>query len=72
MQDCGVHTFCYPTTGTEILGPRVRTIYSTAGVSLFFAGGYMLMPVVAFFVRDWRMLRLGLALPGILYVPLWW
>ncbi|XP_036975503.1 solute carrier family 22 member 5-like [Acanthopagrus latus] len=58
--------------GTEILGPRVRTIYSTAGVSLFFAGGYMLMPVVAFFVRDWRMLRLALALPGILYVPLWW
>ncbi|XP_038564895.1 solute carrier family 22 member 5-like [Micropterus salmoides] len=58
--------------GTEILGQRVRTIFSTAGVSLFFGGGYMLLPLLAFFIRDWRMLLLGLTLPGFLYVPLWW
>ncbi|XP_053188166.1 organic cation/carnitine transporter 2 [Scomber japonicus] len=58
--------------GTELLGPRVRIIYSTAGVSLFFALGYMLLPLLAFFIRDWRMLLLGLTLPGFLYVPLWW
>ncbi|XP_022617973.1 solute carrier family 22 member 5-like isoform X1 [Seriola dumerili] len=58
--------------GTEILGPRVRTIFSTAGVSLFFAVGYMLLPVLAFFIRDWRMLLLGLTLPGFLCLPLWW
>ncbi|XP_077963115.1 solute carrier family 22 member 4-like [Gasterosteus aculeatus] len=58
--------------GTEILGPRVRTVFSTAGVSLFFAAGYMLLPLFAYFLRDWRKLLLGLALPGFLYVPLWW
>ncbi|XP_033995989.1 solute carrier family 22 member 5-like [Trematomus bernacchii] len=58
--------------GTEILSPKVRTIYSTAGVSLFFAAGYMFLPLLAYFLRDWRMLLLGLTLPGFLYVPLWW
>ncbi|KAF3705600.1 Solute carrier family 22 member 5 [Channa argus] len=58
--------------GTEILGPRVRTIFSTAGVSLFFAVGYMFLPLFAFFIRDWRMLLLGLTLPGVLCMPLWW
>ncbi|XP_051256234.1 solute carrier family 22 member 4 [Dicentrarchus labrax] len=58
--------------GTEILGPRVRTIFSTAGVCLFFGVGYLLLPLFAFFIRDWRMLLLGLTLPGFLYVPLWW
>ncbi|XP_069573571.1 organic cation/carnitine transporter 2-like [Brachyistius frenatus] len=58
--------------GTEILGPRVRIIFSTAGVSLFFAAGYMFLPLCAFFIRDWRMLLLGLNLPGFLYVPFWW
>ncbi|XP_047463094.1 solute carrier family 22 member 5-like [Mugil cephalus] len=58
--------------GTEILGPRARTAFSTAGVSLFFAAGYMLLPLFAFFIRDWRMLLLGLALPGFTFVPLWW
>ncbi|XP_026183664.1 solute carrier family 22 member 4 isoform X2 [Mastacembelus armatus] len=58
--------------GTEILGPRVRTIFSTVGVTMFFTVGYMLLPLFAFFIRDWRMLLLGLALPGFLFVPLWW
>ncbi|XP_028277002.1 solute carrier family 22 member 5-like isoform X2 [Parambassis ranga] len=58
--------------GTEMLGPRVRTIFSTAGVCLFFAVGYMLLPVFAFFIRDWRMLLLGLSIPGFLFVPFWW
>ncbi|XP_026226009.1 solute carrier family 22 member 5 [Anabas testudineus] len=58
--------------GTEILGPRVRTIFSTAGVTLFFGVGYMLLPLFAFFIRDWRMLLLGLTLPCVLCMPLWW
>uniref|UniRef100_A0A3Q3EXH2 Solute carrier family 22 member 4-like n=1 Tax=Labrus bergylta TaxID=56723 RepID=A0A3Q3EXH2_9LABR len=45
-------------------------LYSS--VSLFFAVGYMLLPLFAFFIRDWRMLSLGLALPGFFCVPLWW
>ncbi|XP_047199554.1 solute carrier family 22 member 5-like [Hippoglossus stenolepis] len=58
--------------GTEILGPRVRTIFSTMGVSLFFGFGYMLLPLVGFFIRDWRMLILVLNLPGLLCLPFWW
>ncbi|KAL3970756.1 kinesin family member 26 [Sarotherodon galilaeus] len=58
--------------GAEILSPYVRTVYTTAGVNLFFAGGYMLLPFFGFFIRDWRMLLLGLSLPGFFFVPLWW
>ncbi|XP_060911086.1 solute carrier family 22 member 4-like [Labrus mixtus] len=58
--------------GAEILGQHVRPVFSTAGVSIFFAVGYMLLPLFAFFIRDWRMLILGLALPGFFCVPLWW
>ncbi|KAM4620992.1 organic cation/carnitine transporter 2 [Polymixia lowei] len=58
--------------GTEIFNPTVRTAYSTAGVCLFFGLGYMLLPLAAYFIRDWRMLLLALTLPGFLYVPFWW
>uniref|UniRef100_A0A3Q2PE39 Solute carrier family 22 member 21 n=1 Tax=Fundulus heteroclitus TaxID=8078 RepID=A0A3Q2PE39_FUNHE len=58
--------------GTEILGSWVRTLFSTAGVSLFFAVGYMLLPLLAFFMRDWRQLQVGFMLAGCLSLPLFW
>uniref|UniRef100_A0A8C5LCP6 Solute carrier family 22 (organic cation transporter), member 4 n=2 Tax=Jaculus jaculus TaxID=51337 RepID=A0A8C5LCP6_JACJA len=58
--------------GTEILGKSVRIIFSTLGVCTFFAIGYMVLPLFAYFIRDWRMLLLALTLPGLLCVPLWW
>lgn len=58
--------------GAEILSPRVRTVFSTGGVCTFFGVGYMLLPLAAYFIRDWRMLLLCLSLPGFLYVPFWW
>uniref|UniRef100_A0A3B4AKM6 Major facilitator superfamily (MFS) profile domain-containing protein n=1 Tax=Periophthalmus magnuspinnatus TaxID=409849 RepID=A0A3B4AKM6_9GOBI len=58
--------------GMEVLSPRVRTAFSTAGVCLFFAAGYMLLPLFAFFLRDWKNLLLGLTLPSLALVPLWW
>ncbi|XP_074147076.1 solute carrier family 22 member 4 [Sminthopsis crassicaudata] len=58
--------------GTEILGKSVRIIFSTLGVCIFFAIGYMLLPLFAYFIRDWRMLLLALTVPGVLCVPLWW
>nr|XP_048293633.1 solute carrier family 22 member 4 isoform X4 [Myodes glareolus]XP_048293634.1 solute carrier family 22 member 4 isoform X4 [Myodes glareolus]XP_048293635.1 solute carrier family 22 member 4 isoform X4 [Myodes glareolus]XP_048293636.1 solute carrier family 22 member 4 isoform X4 [Myodes glareolus] len=58
--------------GTEILSKSVRIIFSTLGVCTFFAIGYMVLPLFAYFIRDWRMLLLALTLPGVLCVPLWW
>ncbi|XP_030649717.1 solute carrier family 22 member 5 [Chanos chanos] len=58
--------------GMEILGPRVRIVFSTVGVCIFFSIGYMSLPIVAYFIRDWRMLQLALTMPCFLYVPLWW
>ncbi|KAM4547365.1 organic cation/carnitine transporter 2-like [Fundulus diaphanus] len=58
--------------GTEILGSWVRTLFSTAGVSLFFAVGYMLLPLLAFFMRDWRQLQVGFMLTGCVSLPLFW
>ncbi|KAF7666714.1 hypothetical protein LDENG_00094780 [Lucifuga dentata] len=58
--------------GTEIFSPSIRKIFSTMGVCLFFNLGYMLLPLIAFFIRDWRMLLLGLSIPSFFYAPLWW
>uniref|UniRef100_A0A8D0ND26 Solute carrier family 22 member 5 n=2 Tax=Sus scrofa TaxID=9823 RepID=A0A8D0ND26_PIG len=58
--------------GTEILGKSVRIIFSTLGVCIFYAFGYMLLPLFAYFIRDWRMLLLALTVPGLLCVVLWW
>ncbi|XP_038269163.1 solute carrier family 22 member 5-like [Dermochelys coriacea] len=58
--------------GTEILGKTVRVIFCTLGVCIFYAIGYMLLPLFAYFIRDWRTLLLALTLPGLLCIPLWW
>ncbi|XP_009098660.3 solute carrier family 22 member 4-like isoform X1 [Serinus canaria] len=58
--------------GTEILGKTVRILFSTLGVCIFFAIGYMLLPLFAYFIRDWRMLLLALTVPGLFCIPLWW
>ncbi|XP_028838382.1 solute carrier family 22 member 5-like [Denticeps clupeoides] len=58
--------------GTEILSPSVRVLFSTVGVNIFFSLGYMVLPLMAYFIRSWRMLLLALTLPGFFYIPLWW
>ncbi|XP_058396200.1 organic cation/carnitine transporter 2 isoform X2 [Diceros bicornis minor] len=58
--------------GTEILGKSVRIIFSTLGVCIFYAFGYMVLPLFAYFIRDWRMLLLALTVPGVLCAILWW
>ncbi|MEQ2269808.1 hypothetical protein XENORESO_010204 [Xenotaenia resolanae] len=58
--------------GAEILGPQVRTLFSTAGICLFFAVGYMLLPLLAFFMRDWRLLQVSFMVAGCICLPLFW
>ncbi|XP_077403549.1 organic cation/carnitine transporter 2-like isoform X2 [Vanacampus margaritifer] len=62
---------CY-VLGTEILTGNARVAYSSTGVCLGFAFGYMTLPLLAFFLRSWKMLLLALALPGFFFLPLWW
>ncbi|XP_072904187.1 organic cation/carnitine transporter 2-like isoform X1 [Hemitrygon akajei] len=58
--------------GIEILGKSERAAFSTLGICIFYAIGYILLPVLAYLIKDWRMLLLTLTLPQILYIPLWW
>ncbi|XP_077360888.1 solute carrier family 22 member 4-like [Festucalex cinctus] len=62
---------CY-VLGTEILTGNARVVYSSTGVCLGFAFGYMILPLFAYFLRSWKMLLLALALPGFFLLSLWW
>ncbi|KAJ8383080.1 hypothetical protein SKAU_G00038580 [Synaphobranchus kaupii] len=58
--------------GNELLRESSRFTFSTLGVGLFYSLGYAVLPLCAYFIRSWRILLLVLALPGFLYLPLWW
>ncbi|XP_078253214.1 organic cation/carnitine transporter 2-like isoform X2 [Rhinoraja longicauda] len=58
--------------GIEILSKSERIAFSTLGICMFYAFGYILLPILAYYIRDWRMLLLTLTLPEFLFIPLWW
>uniref|UniRef100_A0A672YEL9 Major facilitator superfamily (MFS) profile domain-containing protein n=1 Tax=Sphaeramia orbicularis TaxID=375764 RepID=A0A672YEL9_9TELE len=58
--------------GAEILTSNVRVLYSSLGTNFAFAFGYMMLALFAYFLRDWKSLLLGLSLPTLVYIPLWW
>ncbi|CAL9686056.1 unnamed protein product [Knipowitschia caucasica] len=58
--------------GAEVLSGKVRVLFITLGVGVGFASGYTLLPLVAFFLRDWRSLQTAVALPSLLFLPFWW
>ncbi|RVE64120.1 hypothetical protein OJAV_G00143120 [Oryzias javanicus] len=58
--------------GAETLTGNVRVLYSSMGTCCGFAVGYMLLPLCAYFLRDWRSLLLALSVPCVAYIPLWW
>ncbi|KAF7651321.1 hypothetical protein LDENG_00112510, partial [Lucifuga dentata] len=58
--------------GTEILRGNVRVLYTSMGVVLFFATGYMILPLFAYFLRDWKSLLLAISLVYLAFMPLYW
>ncbi|XP_069753866.1 organic cation/carnitine transporter 2-like [Narcine bancroftii] len=58
--------------GNELPGKSVRIVFLTLGAGISYAIGYMLLPLLAFFIRSWRTLLLTLSASGLLYIPLWW
>ncbi|XP_060693282.1 organic cation/carnitine transporter 2-like isoform X1 [Hemiscyllium ocellatum] len=58
--------------GSELLGKSIRITFCTLGVGISYAFGYMFLPLVAYFIRSWRILLFALSLVGLIYIPLWW
>ncbi|XP_051903268.1 solute carrier family 22 member 4-like [Hippocampus zosterae] len=58
--------------GTEILTGNARAVYSSMGVCLGFALGYMMLPLFAYFIRTWQMLLVAIGVPCLICIPLWW
>ncbi|XP_069754330.1 organic cation/carnitine transporter 2-like [Narcine bancroftii] len=58
--------------GTELLRRSIRIMFCTLGTCISYAIGYMLLPLFAYYIRNWRMLLLSLSLSSLLYIPLWW
>ncbi|KAJ8266834.1 hypothetical protein GJAV_G00135200, partial [Gymnothorax javanicus] len=55
--------------GAEILSPGIRIIYTTLGACIFFSFGYMMIPLMAYFIREWRILLIAIIVPSIFYFP---
>ncbi|XP_053186672.1 organic cation/carnitine transporter 2-like [Scomber japonicus] len=58
--------------GSEMLSQSSRLSYTLLGHCLGFGIGYALLPLFAYFIRDWRMLLVATAVPGFLFIPTWW
>ncbi|KAM9846438.1 LOW QUALITY PROTEIN: uncharacterized protein ACBR49_009739 [Aulostomus maculatus] len=58
--------------GTEVLSNSLRVIFTTLGAFLFYCIGYMILPWIAYGIREWRTLLAVLAATNVVYIPLWW
>ncbi|XP_057677082.1 solute carrier family 22 member 4-like isoform X1 [Corythoichthys intestinalis] len=71
LGNISMYMSCY-VLGTEILTGSARVVYTSTGVCLGFALGYMTLPLFAYYLRSWKTLLLAIGLPGLFFVPLWW
>lgn len=51
---------------------KVRVLFSALAICVSFSLGYMVVPLLAFFLREWKSLVLAVSLLNLLYLPLWW
>ncbi|XP_070568252.1 organic cation transporter protein-like [Ptychodera flava] len=56
---------------TELVGPSKRVLVGMIN-SASFAVGYLLMVLLAYFIREWWLLQLTISLPAILLFTYWW
>ncbi|XP_049803763.1 organic cation transporter protein-like isoform X1 [Schistocerca nitens] len=55
----------------EMVGPSKR-LFAGVVCQYFFTIGYLLTALLAYFIKDWRMLQISLSLPGLLFLSYWW
>ncbi|KAL0994546.1 hypothetical protein UPYG_G00123800 [Umbra pygmaea] len=58
--------------GTEVLSKSMREIFTTLGAFLHYCIGYMILPGIAYAMREWRTLLIILSSLSVVYIPLWW
>ncbi|EDO42217.1 predicted protein, partial [Nematostella vectensis] len=56
---------------TEFVGPQKRAMAGTF-TWYFWTGALMLIALLAYFIRDWRILSITTSAPGILLFLFWW
>lgn len=57
--------------GMELVGPTKRKIAAIVP-GLCFAIGQMILGILAYFIRDYRILQAVIASPAILCISYWW
>ncbi|XP_054610754.1 organic cation/carnitine transporter 2-like isoform X1 [Dunckerocampus dactyliophorus] len=58
--------------GTEVFSKTLRVIFTTLGAFLFYCIGYMMLPWIAYGIREWRTFLAVLSATSVVYIPLWW
>lgn len=55
-----------------MLSTSARVTYTAVGHSVGYGAGYALLPLFAYFIRNWRLLLVAYAIPIFLIIPMWW
>ncbi|XP_030850525.1 organic cation transporter protein [Strongylocentrotus purpuratus] len=65
IANMGVFLLCF-VIGTEMVGPNRRTVAGMS-IQIAFSGGYIILSLFAYFIRDWFTLQLVITLPALLF-----
>ncbi|XP_068085603.1 organic cation transporter protein isoform X2 [Anabrus simplex] len=70
LSSSGVFLVAY-VLAMEMVGPSKR-LFAGVVVQMFFTLGYIFTAVLAYFIKDWRILQVALTLPGTVFLIYWW